>query len=124
MGPPTLPAGARSGHTGGMKKHRVLMGVMALALAFGVMSRKAAVSGGDASAPIVEDDEQLRDAVASLPPAIPPSVAMPSRVAVWASPALRRKEAEHVLVSRRRERASSMMRVREASLEAAPGIVR
>lgn len=85
---------------------RILLGVVAVALAAGVMSRRAAVEG-DAAPAIVEEDEQLRDAVASLPPAVPPSVVAPSRVAIWASPALRRKEAEKILLSRRRARAET-----------------
>jgi hypothetical protein len=114
MGPWTLPGPVRRGHTEGMSEkksaRRILLGVVAVALAAGVMSRRASVEG-DAAPAIVEEDEQLRDAVASLPPVVPPSVAMPSRVAIWASPALRRKEAEKVLLSRRRARA-------EASAEA------
>jgi hypothetical protein len=110
VGPWALPRPLAAGHTEGMSEkksaRRILFGVVAAALAAGVMTRRASVEG-DAAPAIVEADEQLRDAVASLPPAVPPSVAAPSRVAIWASPALRRKEAEKVLLSRRRARAEA-----------------
>lgn len=84
---------------------RVLLGVVAVALCAGVVSRRASVKE-EAPVSIVEPGEEMRDAVASLPPAVPPSIVAPSRVAVWASPALRRREAEKTLYSRRRARAA------------------
>jgi hypothetical protein len=83
---------------------RILLGVIAVALCAGVAGRRAAVKE-DAASSIVEPGEEMRDAVAALPPAVPPSVVAPSRVAIWASPALRRREAERALYSRRRARA-------------------
>lgn len=85
---------------------RILLGVVAVALCAGVIGRRASVQG-DARASIVEPGEELRDAVASLPPVVPPSLVAPSRVAVWASPALRRREAERALYSGRRARAAA-----------------
>lgn len=84
---------------------RILLGVVAVALCAGVIGRRAAVKN-DVAASIVEPGEEMRDAVASLPPAVPPALVAPSRVAVWASPALRRREAEKTLYSRRRARAA------------------
>lgn len=83
------------------KRRRVLAGIFALALAAGAGGRWL-MADVEPSEPIVSADEDLRDAVASLPPVIAPSVVAPSRVAIWASPAMRRAEAEKVLLSRRR----------------------
>ena len=83
------------------KRRRVLAGIFALALAAGAGGRWL-MADAEPAEPIVSADEDLRDAVAALPPAIPPSIVAPSRVAIWASPAMRRAEAEKVLLSRRR----------------------
>lgn len=53
---------------------------------------------------IVEADEQLRDALRALPPAAAPARPAPSRVALWASPTLRRAELEKALLSSREAR--------------------
>lgn len=84
---------------------RILLGVAAVALCAGIFGRRSAVKD-DVAASIVEPGEEMRDAAASLPPAVPPAFLAPSRVAVWASPALRRREAEKTLYSRRRARAA------------------
>lgn len=92
-----------------MRTRRILLGVLAVALAAGAAGRRAAGSGGDAAPAIVEAEETLRDALAAPPPASASlAAAVPSRVAVWASPALRRREAEKVLLSRRLARAGTM----------------
>ncbi len=82
------------------RRRRVLIGVFALALAAGAGGRWL-MSGQETAEPIVGADEQLRDAVASLPPAVMPAAIAPSRVAIWASPAMRRADAEKVLLSGR-----------------------
>ncbi|MDX6770103.1 MAG: hypothetical protein SF051_11275 [Elusimicrobiota bacterium] len=95
---------------------RILLGVFAAALVLGAAGRSYVVMKAEADASIVDADEQLRDAVASLPPAVPPAAVAPSRVAVWASPALRRAEAEKVLLSRRLDRVSAMMAAKSRDL--------
>lgn len=96
-------------------KRRILAGVFGLALVLGLAGRGYISKKGEAAGSIVEADETLRDAVASLPPAIAPSVVTPSRVALWASPAMRRAESEKILLSRRQDRAFTKARALEAS---------
>lgn len=106
----------------GTKTTRWVLGaVFAAALVMGVAGRRYASMEGEAEQSIVEVDETLRDAVASLPPAVPPSAVAPSRVAIWASPAMRRAEAEKILLSRRLDRVSAMMRAKSRALSAEAG---
>jgi hypothetical protein len=85
-------------------RRSTLFAVLVLALTAGFAGRRAVLRGGAAAAPIVDADETMRDAVAALPPAMSPGVIAPSRLAVWASPALRRKQAERELLARRMAR--------------------
>ena len=82
-------------------RRRILVGIFVIALAAGAGGRWL-MTETESSEPIVSADEDLRDAVASLPPVVAPAIIAPSRVAIWASPAMRRAEAEKVLLSRRR----------------------
>lgn len=82
-----------------------MLAAFVLALAAGAAGRKRLFSSDGAVESIVAADEDLRDAPASLPLVPPPAVVAPSRVAIWASPALRRNEAEKILLSSRRRRA-------------------
>lgn len=84
---------------------RILAGAFVASLVAGVAGRRFIQTKNADAQSIVEADEQLRDAVAALPPAALPAVAAPSRVAMWASPALRRAESEKILMSRLRSRA-------------------
>jgi hypothetical protein len=97
---------------------RVLAGGFAFALVLGVAGRRYMTTSGAPETPIVEADETLRDAVASLPPAVPPSAVAPSRVAIWASPAMRRAEHEKILLSRRLDRVSARMQAKSRALSA------
>lgn len=105
------------------KRRRVLLAVFAAALAAGAAGRKRLLAD-PSEAPIVGTGEEMRDAVASLPPVVPPAVVAPSRVAVWASPALRRREAEKILLSRRLSRVSRAMDEKSAELSRRAGAVR
>lgn len=121
MGPSTLPGGGASGHTKDMSERtqRVRVGgaVLALVLAAGAGGRLLMKTDAPVE-PFTAADEELRDAVASLPPVVPPSAVAPSRVAVWASPALRRAEAEKELLSRRLARVSREMSRKSVELSA------